>query len=407
MNSPPAVTDRPSGSVAVADAVWMLIEIAAATSTAEPPESEVVAFGVDVFPESEAPFELAVLLPKPSWSFDCLFVSPALFEFLSFAPAALATESASLAEAPWALKLTAPPPARFRAVVALTRWLATVRPRAAPMPTLSPLAEPSASLDADAVCVAASVIEPVVVSSVPTPIVAEVVTFESMIATSAVTATPPAAPFLAKPVASVRRRRRCRQVVGVRQGHVVADRRGRRVVQDRQRDRGADADRLAGRAVQLRLRLVRRDRRRGRAQADIAAAGVHDRAGSDRSRRVDRDDPDRHRACHADRPGRRTRRRLRVERARHVGAVHRLQRREHNADRAHVCRAPDLREVRDRDEVDRDRRTDAERPGIRRGAVGGCLAVRVLGRAEGEDAAGDDREPARQCRGRRGGLDVD
>ena len=100
VSRPVVVIERPSGSVAVADAVWMLIEIAAATSTAEPPLSEVVAFGVVDLPEPEAPFEPAVLLPKPSWSFDCLFVSPASFEFLSFAPAALATESASLAEAP-------------------------------------------------------------------------------------------------------------------------------------------------------------------------------------------------------------------------------------------------------------------------------------------------------------------
>ena len=70
------------------------------------------------------------------------------------------------------------------------------------MPTLSPFAEPSASLVADAVCVAVAEIAPVVVSVPPRPIVAEVVTFESMIATSAVTATPPAAPFLAKPVAA-------------------------------------------------------------------------------------------------------------------------------------------------------------------------------------------------------------
>ena len=100
VKTPPATTESPLGRVAVAEAVWMLIEIAAATSTAEPPESEVVALGVVVLPESEAPFELAVLLPKPSWSFDCLFVSPASFEFLSFAPAAEATESASLAEEP-------------------------------------------------------------------------------------------------------------------------------------------------------------------------------------------------------------------------------------------------------------------------------------------------------------------
>ncbi len=46
VKTPPATMESPLGSVAVADAVWMLIEIAAATSTDEPPESEVVALGV-------------------------------------------------------------------------------------------------------------------------------------------------------------------------------------------------------------------------------------------------------------------------------------------------------------------------------------------------------------------------
>ena len=134
----------------------MFTEIAAATSTAEPPLSEVVAFGVVEVPAPDLPFELAVPFAYPSWLFDCWFVSPALFEFLSFAPAALATESASELEIPCAAKVIAPPAVRLRSVVALTRWLAIVRPRAAPTPTLSPFAEPSASLEADAVCVAAA-----------------------------------------------------------------------------------------------------------------------------------------------------------------------------------------------------------------------------------------------------------
>ena len=203
LKSPPAVTDSPSGSEAVAEAVCMFTEIAAATSTAEPPLSDVVAFGVVVLPDPDWPFELAVLFARPSWLFDCAFVSPASFEFLSFAPEALAVESASLADEPCALNVTAPPAVRLRAVVALTRWLAIVSPRAAPTPTLSPFAEPSALLEADAVCVAVSVIAPAVVSAVaPEAIVADVVTFESTIATSAVSATPPAAPFFAKPVAA-------------------------------------------------------------------------------------------------------------------------------------------------------------------------------------------------------------
>ena len=120
VNNPPAVSCT-AGSDAVADAVCMLTEIAAATSTAEPPLSEVVAFGVVLVPAPDVPFELAVLLAKPSWLFDCWFVSPAVFEFLSAAPAADATESASLAEEPCALNEIAPPAVRLRPVVALTR----------------------------------------------------------------------------------------------------------------------------------------------------------------------------------------------------------------------------------------------------------------------------------------------
>ena len=60
-----------------------------------------------------------------------------MFEFLSFAPAALATESASLAEEPCAETVIAPPADRFRAVVAVTTWLEMVRPSAAPTPTLA------------------------------------------------------------------------------------------------------------------------------------------------------------------------------------------------------------------------------------------------------------------------------
>jgi hypothetical protein len=100
LNRPPEVTDSPAGKEAVADAVWMLTEIAAATSTDEPPLSEVVALGVSDLPEPEAPLPLAVLFPKLSWSFDCLFVSPALLLFLSFAPAALAVEFASVTDEP-------------------------------------------------------------------------------------------------------------------------------------------------------------------------------------------------------------------------------------------------------------------------------------------------------------------
>ena len=203
LNRPPAVTDSPSGSDAVAEAVCMFTEIAAATSTAEPPRvrrrrlrrRRLARAGLAVRARrAVGQAELAVRLRvRVTGVVRCSCPSH---------PPREAVESASLADEPCALNVTAPPAVRFRAVVALTRWLAIVRPSAAPTPRLSPFAEPSALLEADAVCVADRAIAPVTVSAVaPEAIVAEVVTFESVIATSAVSATPPAAPFFAKLVA--------------------------------------------------------------------------------------------------------------------------------------------------------------------------------------------------------------
>ena len=135
-------------------------------------------------PDEAPPFAVEVELAKPSWLFDCAFVSPASLPFLSFAPEAEAVDSVSVVDEPTAAKVTAPPAVRLRAVVAVTRWFEIPRASAAPMPTLAPLAAPVALVVTDAVCVAVAEIAPVTVSAVPAPIVAEVVTFESQIATS-------------------------------------------------------------------------------------------------------------------------------------------------------------------------------------------------------------------------------
>ena len=106
-------TARPAAS-AVAEAVCMFTEIAAATSTAEPPRVG----GRRLRRRARAGRGAAVrargLLAKPSWLFDCAFVSPASFVFLSFAPDADAVDSASVADEPWAAKVTAPPAVRLR-----------------------------------------------------------------------------------------------------------------------------------------------------------------------------------------------------------------------------------------------------------------------------------------------------
>ena len=215
-----------------------------------------------------------------------------------------ATESASLAELPCAVNVTAPPALRFRAVVAVTMWLEIVRPSAAPIPTLPPFAAPSASLDADAVCVAVSEIAPVVGER-------------------------------SRAGADRRRRRdvreRDRDVRRERDaaGRAVLRKARRRVGRRRRRVSepalvsvalsptdavvvslrivsATDAPTptvFAGHAVDLRRRLVRRRRRRRGVQRHSAAAGVHRGAGADRRGRVDREDRDRDRACDADRPG--------------------------------------------------------------------------------------------------------
>ena len=280
-----------------------------------------------------------------------------------------------------------------------------VRPSAAPTPTLSPFAEPSASVLADAVCVAVAEIAPVVVTSAPTPIVADVVTFERSMATSAVSATPPAAPFFAKPVEasvvvaeSVRLLAPVSVALSASEAVVVSF----RIVSETEAPTPTVlpvAPSSFGCALFVELA----------AEAALSETSPRVRVdrgvGGDRRRRVDRDDPDRDRAGDTDRPGRRARGRLGVEGARHVGAVHRLERRQRHAvgaDRG----VPDRRRVRDVAQVHGHRRADAERAGIGGGAVGLRGAVGVLRGRECQQAARRDRQAVGQRRRRGRGQHV-
>ena len=146
---------------------------------------------------------------------------------------------------PVAVKGTAPVTVRERFVVAVTACVASVTATAAPTAAVEAAADPDAVVVTEAVCVAATVSAPPSVVATPVPIDASVVTVESETATDGAIATPPpAAPPVGRGRHRVGARRLQRQVVPVEDG-AVAERGLRRVGDEVDRHRGADAEPVA------------------------------------------------------------------------------------------------------------------------------------------------------------------
>src|SRR2546428_4049801 len=111
------------------------------------------------------------------------------------APSALALATVSVPEAPDAPNSTVPGVAKLLPVVARTEWSATPSASAAPTEVFVPRASPSARVATGAeVSVAFATRLPLIPSVTPTPTDASVLKFENVIATTGVTAVPPAAP---------------------------------------------------------------------------------------------------------------------------------------------------------------------------------------------------------------------
>ena len=110
------------------------------------------------------------------------------------APLALAFASVSVAELPEALNSTVPSVAKLLRVVAITEWSATPSARAAPTEVLVPAASPCASVVTVDVSVALATTFPSTASVTPSPMEASVRKVVQEMATTGVTAVPPAAP---------------------------------------------------------------------------------------------------------------------------------------------------------------------------------------------------------------------
>ena len=183
-------------------------------------------------------------------------------------------------DAPVAVNDALPAAVRSRWVVACTTWVAKVS--AIAMPTAAPAesTSPVAVVVADARSFAVAVNAPVSTSGAPVPTTAVVVTFEVVIATTGAIAmfgdeTPPCASVVAGAIADEVQR----QVVRPGERRTVLETGARRVVEDVQCDRRADADGLAGdgpgRALtSLALLRVRGDRRHPRPPTETAPPGA-------------------------------------------------------------------------------------------------------------------------------------
>ena len=206
----PADRCTPSPSSAVEDALTRLTAIAAATVTDVPPLSPVLAAGVLLCLVALPPVLVEVLLPRASWSsaFWLTFLpEPSEPEpFSPLAPAALAVASLRVEEAPSASKVTAPPVVVSRCSELSTSWSAETRASEAPIARVAPepaRVAPSALLDPVARWTALLSSLPVVVSALPAPTLAEVLTLLTVMATTAVKTAvlPPEAPPFAAVVA--------------------------------------------------------------------------------------------------------------------------------------------------------------------------------------------------------------
>ena len=111
------------------------------------------------------------------------------------APFALACASVAVPDAPEASNSTVPGVVKLEWVVAVTEWSATPRASAAPTDVFVPVASPLAVVATGAeVSVAFATRLPVIASVTPVPTNASVLKLVKLIATTGVTAVPPAAP---------------------------------------------------------------------------------------------------------------------------------------------------------------------------------------------------------------------
>ena len=200
VSAPPALTETVEGRLTCELALSMLTAIAAATAM---PPPEVEADGVAVPPEPVPPLAVAVVSANPRASAACPSTPPKGDPGAPEpgAPAAEALAWLPLIDVPFAAKLTAPPAASDRDVVAETAWLAIVSASDAPTAAVeAPLATAPEIVETDAVCDAVAPSAPPILVRDPAPSEAVVVTFEIDTDTAGVTATAPAAPILASVV---------------------------------------------------------------------------------------------------------------------------------------------------------------------------------------------------------------
>src|SRR5438309_839550 len=188
----PAPTVTPAGRLELDEVFAMLIETAAATLIA--PLDEFAGGVVGAESPPVPPFAVRTPLPKERW-LATWWLTSGVPDPSAVAPSALAFALVSVPDAPDAPNSTVPVVVKLLWVVAFTEWSATPSARAAPTEVFVPSASPSAAVVTGAdVSMALAIRLPSIVSVTFSPTEASVPKVVQVIATTGVTAVPPAAP---------------------------------------------------------------------------------------------------------------------------------------------------------------------------------------------------------------------